>query len=148
MKVLNKNEKGRTLVEMIGVVSIISLLSITSISGYNYLTSKWKISGIEDALLKTVLLVEGAQVKTMNALDRFFGQSMKGINASASQIGTCALKTNRNKYCYQITFSDLDKRIVSYFEDLEVPQYRTNKNLTSKESKTLVIEFASSKDLN
>ena len=96
MNILNKNEKGRTLVEMIGVVSIIGLLSITSISGYNYLTSKWKISGMEDALLKTVLLVEGAQLKTMNALDRFFGQSMKGINASADQIDSCVLQPERS----------------------------------------------------
>ncbi len=147
MKVLNKNEKGRTLVEMMGVISIISLLSITSIGGYNYLTSKWKISGMEDALLKTILVVEGSQVKTMKALDRFLSQSMKGVNASSSQINSCELETKRNQYCYRITFTDLDSRVVSYFEELEVSQYRTNKELSDQDNKILAIEFASSKDL-
>ncbi len=148
MNILNENEKGRTLVEMMGVISIISLLSITSIGGYNYLTSKWKISGIEDALLKTILVVEGSQVKTMNAFDRFLAQSMRGTNASSSQIQSCALKTRRNKYCYRITFEDLDSRIISYFEGLEVSQYRTNQDLTDQDNGTLVIEFASSKNLD
>ena len=84
MKMLKNQEKGRTLVEMMGVISIISLLSITSIGGYNYLTSKWKISGLEDALLKMVLVVDGSQVKTIKALDRFLVQSMKGFDASAA----------------------------------------------------------------
>ena len=148
MNVLNKNEKGRTLVEMMGVISIISLLSITSIGGYNYLTSKWKISGMEDALLKTILVVEGAQVKTMNAFDRFLAQSMKGINASSSQILSCTLETKRNKYCYRITFEDLDSRVISYFQELEVSQYRVNKELTDKDDGILAIEFASSKNLD
>ncbi|MBR6730873.1 MAG: hypothetical protein IKL90_06015 [Alphaproteobacteria bacterium] len=148
MKMLKNQEKGRTLVEMMGVISIISLLSITSIGGYNYLTSKWKISGLEDALLKTVLVVDGSQVRTIKALDRFLVQSMKGFDASASKVDTCELQDRHNNQCYRITFNGVDKKIVSYFEDLEVSQYRVNKGETDASSGKLIIEFASNKVLS
>ena len=147
MNFLRKDEKGRTLFEMIGVISIISLLTVVSIGGYNYITRKWKENLIEDALLKTLLVVDGAQVRSMTALNRFLTQSMKGIKAEASKIYTCGdLQTRRNPYCYQIKFSNLDENIVSYFKDSEETSYRVNQN-TSKD-KTLFIEFSSNKNLN
>ncbi len=142
---LKKNEKGRTMVEMMGVISIISLLTITSIGGYKFLTGKIRISNMEDALLKTVLVVEGGQVKTIEALDRFLGHSMKGLNAQAAPLATCALSDRRYSHCYKITFTNLDRTIVSYFKENEVKEYKVG---NTSGGTTLVIEFASSKRLN
>lgn len=145
MKIL-KNENGRTMVEMIGVISVIGLLSITSIGGYNILNRNWEVSRMEDALLKVLLVVEGGQVKTMNALNRFLGQSMPGIDATAAQINICAKKDRRHPHCYKITFPDLNENIVTYFKENAPKEYAVNESLSQDEQ--LVIEFSSSKNLD
>lgn len=145
MKILKRNEIGRTMVEMMGVISIISLLTVTSIGGYNVLNRNWKISKIEDGLLKMILVVEGGQAKTMDALDRFLDQALSGMTIETSRIDNCDQQDRRYQHCYRIEFSSLNENIVSYFIENESTKYDTNLQMSADDN--LVIEFASSKEL-
>lgn len=145
MRLMKKQEQGRTLVEMMGVISLIGLLTVLSIGGYRFVNGNLSASKIDDALLKSILVVDGGQVKTLTGLDRFYSQAMPGKTVNVESISSCDNKTAAKKYCYKVTLTGESESMSDYFLDSEASEYKVDKTAT-KEG-TIVFEFASNKRL-
>ncbi|MDO4161436.1 MAG: type II secretion system protein [Pseudomonadota bacterium] len=71
-----KNQRGRSMIEMLGVLAIIGVLSVAGIAGYAKAMIKWKIN-------KTVEMVE--QI-TYNILTLYTNQKTLGFTNSVSSV--------------------------------------------------------------
>lgn len=66
---LNKQEIGRSLVEMLGVLSIIAILTITSLYGYNYAIDKYRANETINELTQYALIVDGQVLQNRAVFD-------------------------------------------------------------------------------
>lgn len=66
---LNKQEIGRSLVEMLGVLSIIAILTITSLYGYNYAVDKYRANETINELTQYALIADGQILQNRTVFD-------------------------------------------------------------------------------
>ena len=114
-----KNEFGRTMIEMLGVLGVVGLLSVAAIQGYRFINLSLEISQIEDTLYKGLSLVNGKQITTLADLENFFKKARlaKGRNFSVEKV-TCPDEnegSSNGRKCYGVRFSQLNKNIVEHF---------------------------------
>ena len=74
MKLLNKTQSGRSMVEMLGVLAIIGVLSVGGIAGYSKAMFKYKVNQTLDILSHA-----------FNRLVELDGLNTKGISVSGSE---------------------------------------------------------------
>ena len=65
LKKSNKQQSGRSMVEMLGVLAIIGVLSIGGIAGYTLSMRRYRANQVVDAVNKYALIVYGACQKSM-----------------------------------------------------------------------------------
>jgi len=83
MKLFKKNESGRSMVEMLGVLAIIGVLSVGGISGYRYATKMMKYNEINEFVNQlSVLLLKEIKNPTVNDFSCISGNnySYQNIN--------------------------------------------------------------------
>jgi len=119
---LNKEESGRSMVEMLGVLAVIGVLSITGISGYTTAMNKHKANQILDAASKRAVAVStqiqrGSTSPTLGEFDdnevggATFGTSVKNTAGTADfASGT----DNR----FTLTLSNVDSDICKQMQSI------------------------------
>lgn len=137
----NKNESGRSMVEIIGVISVIGVLSIIAIKMVQDLNTQFKLSRIEDAIYKGILLVDGKQVRTKASLESFFRRAVPEFNVAVQNGTDCA--TTSKPYCYTLVISNTNERIYDAFQADERAPFTTK-----KENGNILLSFPTNKMLD
>jgi len=80
-KMVRKNEGGRSMVEMLGVLSIIGVLSVSALAGYNKVMAKQKINKTIDQISTIIKNTRLAFVNTQNEAAPYAALDMKAAVA-------------------------------------------------------------------
>jgi len=72
-----KNETGRSMVEMLGVLAIIGVLSVAGIAGYTMAMKKYKANEILNAASQTLILAQ-AKAETNGAPENAYNATSAG----------------------------------------------------------------------
>ncbi len=132
MFLLKKKESGRSMVEMIGVISVIGILSVIAVKTVQHLNSQFKLSRLEDAMHKAILLVDAKQIRTKDSLTKFFNKAVKEFNIQVDN-STCTSPDNQRHqrpFCYRLIITNINDKILSAFEESELEIFKINKNST------------------
>ena len=94
MKLLNKTQSGRSMVEMLGVLAIIGVLSVGGIAGYSKAMHKYKMNQTMDIVSKVLMNIIELSSRTSDE-DRFSRSdaAKAGVfdGLSCNSYGTCTL---------------------------------------------------------
>ena len=112
MKQFAKQEQGRSMVEVIGVISIIGLLTMATIHTWGYLNALFVSQRVSDIVLKSVLAINTGVVDDADDLKRFYQRYLPEYNVSRTE-KECENKKKKNDCTYLVVFSDLNPKIVS-----------------------------------
>ena len=112
MKQFSKQEKGRSMVEVIGVISIIGLLTMATIHTWGYLNALFASQRVSDIVLKSVLAINTGVVDDADDLKRFYQRYLPEYNVSRTE-KECKNMKKKNDCTYLVVFSDLNSKIVS-----------------------------------
>ena len=72
------NEKGRSMVEMLGVLAIIGVLSVAGIAGYSMAMKKYRVNEVLNAASQCAVLAQ-AQYETSRAEATVTGQCIEAL---------------------------------------------------------------------
>ena len=98
------NEKGRSMVEMLGVLAIIGVLSVAGIAGYTMAMNKYKANEIVNAASQLVILARAAN---QGAGGTVSAGDVSGVKAPAGASAITATCDNTNADCrVAITYTD------------------------------------------
>lgn len=129
MFLLKKKESGRSMVEMIGVISVIGILSVIAVKTVQHLNSQFKLSRLEDAMHKAILLVDAKQIRTKDSLTKFLNKAVKEFNIQVDN-STCTSPDNQRPFCYSLIITNINDKILSAFAESELKIFKINKNST------------------
>ena len=115
---MKKNESGRSMVEMLGVLAIIGVLSVGGIAGYTMAMNRYRANEVVDMANKYAVIAYSAYMtaKMMNngsdtagqaAIPEFKDTGLFGSNTSVNgtTIGKATI-ANENGVSIELTFSD------------------------------------------
>ena len=112
MKQFAKQEKGRSMVEVIGVISIIGLLTMATIHTWGYLNALFASQRVNDIVLKSVLAINTGVIDDADALKRFYQKYLPEYRVSKTE-QKCQNEKKKDDCVYTVVFSDLNPKIVS-----------------------------------
>lgn len=112
-KVIFKNEVGRSMVEMLGVLAVIGILSIGGISGYTTSMNKHKANTIVNSFMQRAVDVS-AQIQSGNKNPNLFAFSDNEIYGATFSTEVKMLESNQ----FSISISGVDEKVVPQIQQL------------------------------
>ena len=133
---MRRNETGRSMVEMLGVLAIIGVLSIGALAGFNMAMLRYKTNELANAIDKLFVLIETEAVNAEEThgyitYEEAFGttpqEGLPNLFLSDGNIGAGYEDFDSSQYkgrCYYVTFNRIiDLRVCDILENLIGDKY-------------------------
>lgn len=116
MKQNLKQEKGRSMVEMLGVIFIIGVLTMATVNVWGYVNALFAGQRFSDTVLKSILAINGGSIHDEAGLTRFYKRYLPEYNVSGSTV-LCENKKFEDDCRCTVTFTGVKDRLINRIKD-------------------------------